>query len=86
MVGDDNYKQTEKVRDWIKSELESNNLIEKQRESLELSLAILNAMLEVQALPHDPTNEEFLAKAKVVEDLQQRGLELGLLIPGPSKR
>lgn len=85
MIGDEENNRTNLVQEFLKSQLASPNLTSKQRESLELSVAIGNALLEIQALPKEASEEEFLAKAKVVADLQQKGLELGLLIPGPEK-
>jgi hypothetical protein len=86
MIGDEEYNRIRKVQEFLKSQLASPDLTSKQRESLELSFAIGNAMLEIQALPKEASEEEFLAKAKVVANLQQKGLELGLLIPGPEKQ
>jgi hypothetical protein len=90
MIDDENYNQTKKVRDWTKkvrdwTKSEFKDLTSEQRKPQELILAIMDAMLELQALPEDASREEFLAKAKVVGDLQQKALDLGILTPGPSK-
>jgi hypothetical protein len=85
MLDDENYNQTKKVRDWNKSLFESLNLTSEQRKPWELILAIMDAILELQALPEDTPKEEFQAKIAAVGKLQQEALDLGFLVPGPSK-
>jgi hypothetical protein len=85
MIGDENYNQAKKMRDWWKSLSESQVRTSEQRKGWEFSLALMDATLEILALPKDAPEEEVRAKIAVAAELQQKGLDLGYLVPGPSK-